>query len=193
MSTVRLLVLGVVRRRGEAHGYAVHRELMSWRVDTWTRVKPPSIYHAIKQLCREGLLAASGPQDSPKGPARVAYRMTPTGEQAFVDLLEVALRNPDVEEFGAGIAFMQCLPRLRVVELLTEQLAATRSIDVDLDAMKAHWPEAGEPPHAQHLLDLWRGAFQSHATWTADMLARIGRGEFEFADALSPANRRKRP
>ena len=26
------------------------RELMSWRVDTWTAVKPPSIYHAIKQL-----------------------------------------------------------------------------------------------------------------------------------------------
>ena len=50
MSTVRLLVLGVVRRHRSAHGYAVQRELMSWRVDTWTRVKPPSIYHAIKPV-----------------------------------------------------------------------------------------------------------------------------------------------
>ena len=72
MSTVRLLVLGVVRTRGEAHGYAVHQELMSWRVDTWTAVKPPSIYHAVKQLEREGLLSGSGRQDSPRGPARVA-------------------------------------------------------------------------------------------------------------------------
>ncbi len=56
--TVRLLVLGVVRLLGEAHGYAVHRELMSWRVDTWTAVKPPSIYHAVKQLEREDKLRA---------------------------------------------------------------------------------------------------------------------------------------
>ncbi|MFC7677165.1 PadR family transcriptional regulator [Mycolicibacterium sp. GCM10028919] len=182
MSTVRLLVLGVVRRHGSAHGYAVHRELMSWRVDTWTRVKPPSIYHAIKQLDREGLLAGSAPQDSPRGPARVAYRITASGERAFLELLEQALRSPDVEDFGAGIAFMRCLPRARVVDLLTAQLATTRSIDHELDSMKPQWPDAGEPPHAAHLLDLWRGAFQSHATWTADMLDRIGRGEFRFVD-----------
>jgi DNA-binding PadR family transcriptional regulator len=182
MSTVRLLVLGVVRRHGSAHGYAVHRELMSWRVDTWTRVKPPSIYHAIKQLDREGLLAGSTPQDSPRGPARVSYRITASGERTFVELLEQALQSPDVEEFGAGIAFMRCLPRARVVNLLTAQLATTRSIDGELNLMKSQWPDAGEPPHAVHLLDLWRGAFRSHATWTADMLDRIARDEFEFTD-----------
>src|SRR5687768_5884957 len=103
MSTVRLLVLGIVRRHGETHGYAVHRELMSWRVDTWTRVKPPSIYHAIKQLDREGLLSGSEPQDSPQGPARVSYRITAEGERVFFHLLEAALRNPDIEELGAGV------------------------------------------------------------------------------------------
>ena len=77
---------------------------------------------------------------------------------------------------------MRCLPRARVVDLLTAQLATTRSIDVELDSMKSQWPDAGEPPHAAHLLDLWRGTFQSHATWTAAMLDRITRGEFRFVD-----------
>ena len=180
MSAVRLLVLGVVRTRGEAHGYAVHRELMSWRVDTWTAVKPPSIYHAVKQLDKEGFLESSDKTDSPRGPARVAYRLTPAGDDEFLRLLEVALTSPDIEEFGAGIAFMRCLPRGRVERLLQEQLTATRAIDDELEAMKSVWPDPGEPPHAQHLLDLWRGSFASNATWTAAMLARIGNGEFRF-------------
>jgi DNA-binding PadR family transcriptional regulator len=188
MSTVRLLVLGVVRRHGEAHGYAVHRELMSWRVDTWTRVKPPSIYHAIKQLNREGLLTGSEPQDSPQGPARVSYRITIDGERVFFELLEAALRNPDVEELGAGVAFMRCLPRSRVRTLLGEQLSTTRVIDGQLEGMKSQWPDPDEPPHASHLLDLWRGSFQSHAAWTAQMLRRIDEGEFQFADERPPAS-----
>ena len=173
MSTVRLLVLGVVRTRGAAHGYAIHRELMGWRVDTWTAVKPPSIYHAVKQLDREGLLTGSGRQDSPSGPARVEYRLTAAGEQEFLRLLEAALVSYDIEELGAGIAFMRSLPRQRVVKLLAQQQAASERIDVELDEMKPQWPDPDAPPHAEHLLDLWRGVFQSNARWTATMLEKL--------------------
>lgn len=182
MSTVRLLVLGVVRKRVEAHGYAIHRELVSWRVDTWTAVKPPSIYHAVKQLEAEGKLTGTGREDSPRGPARVVYRMTSSGEREFVRLLEAALRSPDIEDFGAGIAFMRCLSRARAVELLDEQRELTANIGQELHEMKDQWPDPSEPPHAQHLLDLWRGTFAANATWTADMLARIRAGAFTFAD-----------
>ena len=179
---MRLLVLGVVRARGEAHGYAVHRELMGWRVDTWTAVKPPSIYHAVKQLEREGKLTASQPAASPEGPTRVMYRITDDGEREYFTLLEAALRSPDIEELGAGIAFMRSLPRHRVQELLAEQLAGTLQIGTDLEAMKPQWPDPAEAPHAQHLLDLWRGLFRSNATWVTDMLDRLAAGEFRFAD-----------
>lgn len=182
MSTVRLLVLGVVRARGEAHGYAVHRELMGWRVDTWTAVKPPSIYHAVKQLEREGKLTASQPAASPEGPTRVVYRITDDGEREYFTLLEAALRSPDIEELGAGIAFMRSLPRDRVRALLTEQLATTRRIGIELEEMKPHWPDPAEPPHAQHLLDLWGGVFRSNDAWATEMLDRLAAGEFRFAD-----------
>lgn len=182
MSTVRLLVLGVVRTHGEAHGYAVHRELVAWRVDTWTAVKPPSIYHAVKQLEREGKLAGTGREDSPRGPARVVYRLTADGEREFVRLLDAALQSPEIEEFGAGIAFMRCLPRARVLELLEAQAGTTSSIAAELDGMKSQWPDPAEPPHAQHLLELWRGTFVSNVAWTRDMLIRIRAGAFTFAD-----------
>lgn len=110
------------------------------------------------------------------------YRITDAGEREYFALLEAALRSPDIEEFGAGVAFMQTLPRRRVRELLSEQLVTTRQIDVDLDAMKPQWPDPGEPPHAAHLLDLWRGVFRSNASWTTQMLQRLDNGEFRFAD-----------
>lgn len=180
--TVRLLVLGVVRTRGEAHAYAIHRELMSWRVDTWTAVKPPSIYHTAKQLEREDKLRSVRAEPSPRGPARVVYGITETGAEEFFRLLEAALISPDIEEFGAGIAFMRSLPRDRVAELLAEQLAISRRIGAELQAMKPQWPDPAEPPHAQHLLDLWSGVFGANAGWTAAMLNRLQAGEFRFAD-----------
>ncbi|MGV0745608.1 PadR family transcriptional regulator [Mycolicibacterium sp. XJ870] len=180
--TVRLLVLGVVRTRGDAHAYAIHRELMSWRVDTWTAVKPPSIYHAVKQLEREGKLRSVRAELSPRGPARVVYAVTDSGVDEFYRLLEAALLSPDIEEFGAGIAFMGSLPRDRVVALLTEQLAVSRRIGDELQAMKPQWPDPAQPPHAQHLLDLWTGVFGANAGWTATMLGRVRAGEFRFAD-----------
>lgn len=180
--TVRLLVLGMVRTRGDMHGYAIHRELMSWRVDTWTAVKPPSIYHAVKQLAREELLRAARPTDSPRGPSRVSYAITPAGADEFERLMESALVSADIEELGAGIAFMRCLPRAKVAELLHTQLQMTRDIGTQLHDMKSLWPDPGEPPHAQDLLELWRGSFAAHAAWSADMLRRISAGEFRFAD-----------
>lgn len=177
--TVRLLVLGVVRRHGHAHGYAIHRELMSWRIDTWTAVKPPSIYHSVKQLHREGKLEVAEPQGSPRGPARVVYRITDAGEGEFFTLLEAALTSPEIEEFGAGVATMGCLSRARVQALLEQRLQTTRDIDRELDSMKSRWPDPAAPPHAQHLLDLWRGTFAAQSAWTAQLLGRLD--EFEFA------------
>ena len=131
MTVVRLLVLGAIRVRGQAHGYAVHRELLSWKVETWTAVKPGSIYHALKQLTREGKLDAVGTQVSTEGPGRLLYELTQAGEAEFHQLLYSALSSIQMAELSAGVAFMQTLPRQRVVELLREQhRRATRIGDI---------------------------------------------------------------
>ena len=50
MSAVRMLVLGVLRNLGQAHGYQVRRELLTWRADAWAHVDPGSIYQALRTL-----------------------------------------------------------------------------------------------------------------------------------------------
>lgn len=58
MSVIRLLVLGAVRQHGRAHGYQVRNDLEYWGAHEWSNAKPGSIYHALKQMAKQGLLVA---------------------------------------------------------------------------------------------------------------------------------------
>ncbi|WP_395815600.1 PadR family transcriptional regulator [Archangium minus] len=183
ISVVRLLVLGVIRMRGQAaHGYAVHRELVTWRVDTWTRVKPGSIYHALKQLTKEGKLRAVGVEESTEGPGRTLYELTQEGEAEFRELLDAALSSIEWEELGAGVAFMQTLPRHHVIRLLKEQHRRATEIHVGLEKMVPMFPHRDQPPHTQDLLALWSGGIAATARWTEGLLQRLEAGEYVMAD-----------
>ena len=181
VSVVRLLVLGVVRRQQPTHGYAVRRELLSWRAETWTNVKPGSIYHALKQLTQEGRLRATGTEFGGEGPGRTLFALTEDGEADFVRLLEEALLSVDMEHLGAGIAFMDALPRERVVALLRDQRARTLAVRDDLLAMIPDFPGRHAAPHATDLLELWSGVFDNLAGWNTALVTRMEAGEYRFA------------
>lgn len=181
MSVVRLFVLGVVRTRRRAHGYAVHRELLSWKVETWTNVKPGSIYHALKQLTKEGKLRAAGMEESTEGPGRTLYELTQEGEAEFRQLLDAALSSVGMEELGAGVAFMQTLPRQHVLTLLREQHRhATENRDL-LERLIPTFPDRDQPPHTQDLLTLWSGALAATASWSEKLIQRLEAGEYVMA------------
>jgi DNA-binding PadR family transcriptional regulator len=181
MSVVRLVVLGVMRMRGQAHGYAVHRELLSWRVETWTSVKPGSIYHALKQLTKEGKLRAAGTEESTEGPGRTLYELTEAGGAEFRQLLDAALTSIQLEELGAGVAFMQTLPRQHVIDRLKEQHRRATEISRGLENMMPMFPQRDAPPHTQDLLALWSAAVGATARWTAQLIRRLEAGEYVMA------------
>lgn len=182
MQVVRLLVLGVVRLRGRAHGYAVHRELAGWKIETWTMVKPGSVYHALKQLTKEGLLRDVGTEASREGPGRTLYALTDRGEAEFRRLRDAALTSVRIDELGAGIAFMQTLPRGQAVALLRDRHRRTAELAAGLTGMKASFPDRAEPPHTQDLLALWSGALTATVGWTALLIGRLEAGEYAMAD-----------
>ncbi|MEV0296302.1 PadR family transcriptional regulator [Nocardia sp. NPDC050710] len=182
MSAVRLLVLGVIRKKQSAHGYAVRSELLSWRAETWTNVKPGSIYHALKQLTAEGKLSTYGTESSDKGPGRTLFALTEAGESEFRALMDAALVSVDMEELGAGIAFMDALPRAHVIEKLREQRRNSAAIRDELLAMIPSFPGRYESPHATDLLELWSGVFDNLSGWTGSVLARLEAGEYRMSD-----------
>jgi DNA-binding PadR family transcriptional regulator len=179
---VRLLVLGIVRMHGRAHGYAVHRELLAWRVDTWTRVRPGSIYHALKQTTKEGKLRVVGVEGSSQGPGRTLYELTGEGEAEYRQLLDAALSSIDLTEFGAGVAFMQTLPRQHVIDLLRAQQRRATEISAGLERMMPAFPDRDEPPHVQDLLALWSTGVAATAGWTEALVRRLEEGRYVMAD-----------
>lgn len=177
MSAVRLLVLGIVRKYGQTHGYRVYRDIMTWRAETWASVKPGSVYSALKTLEREGMLSTVMVETSAEGPTRTIYRMNEAGETEFFRLLENALTDIELHIVGAGVALMDALPRARAIELLGQRLAQLVKMRDDLSDMLANYPQSGNPPQHRPLLTQWIMFFDSAARWTRDVIDGLESGE----------------
>lgn len=184
MSAIRLLVLGSVRHHGRAHGYQVRGDLESWGAHEWSTAKPGSIYHALKQLARQGLLVADEVEPSAAGgPPRVVHSITDAGTRTFFTLLRGALSSPDtkLDVLSAGLGFMVSLPRDEVAGLLRERLDGLRAWHASVS--EYYSPEQGPASlgHIGEIMNLWVHTADTSAVWTRGLIERIEAGAHIFA------------
>ncbi|MGA4992467.1 PadR family transcriptional regulator [Nonomuraea bangladeshensis] len=173
MSATRLLVLGVVRLHGQAHGYLVSSELESWEAGQWAGLRSGSIYHALRQLAKEGLLDTS---EVYQWPGRVDYAINEKGEETFLRLLRSALRVPDrrPELLNAALVLLPALPVAEVIELLKERVEA---LDGEREQLVATAREGERPRSVAELFDLRAAQTAGEAAWVRDLIGRLERGE----------------
>lgn len=184
MSAIRLLVLGAVRQHGRAHGYQVRNDLEYWGAHEWSHAKPGSIYHALKQMAKEGLLHAHEIAPSTAGgPPRTEYELTARGTEEYFALLRDALvtydQRGDVKT--AAIGFMVDLPRAEAVALLKER---TRRIEGWRSSVTEHYvPEEGPAQlgHIGEIMNMWVHTADSEAAWTQGLVERVESGAYVFA------------
>ncbi|SEG83672.1 DNA-binding transcriptional regulator, PadR family [Nonomuraea solani] len=177
MSATRLLVLGVVRLLGEAHGYLVGAELESWEAGRWAGLRSGSIYHALRQLAKDGLLDVT---EVHEWPGRVDYAINGEGEAEFLRLLRNALSVPDrrPEVFGAAVVLLPALPKEETIALLKERLGALEGEEARIAAaMGEATREAARPGSLVRLFDLRAQQVAGDAAWTRGLIARLERGE----------------
>ncbi|MYT31827.1 MULTISPECIES: PadR family transcriptional regulator [unclassified Streptomyces] len=189
MSAIRLLVLGAVRQHGRAHGYQVRNDLEYWGAHEWSHAKPGSIYHALKQMAKQGLLLAHDVAPSTAGgPPRTEYEVTPAGEEEYFRLLRAALaqRDPRTDLLSAGIGFIVDLPRDEAVALLRERVRALEEWRATVTS--SYVPEGGPERlgHIGELMDMWVHAADSGAAWTRGLIERIEGGAYVFAGEGEP-------
>ncbi|WP_129841662.1 PadR family transcriptional regulator [Streptomyces sp. RFCAC02] len=180
MSVIRLLVLGAIRQHGRAHGYQVRADLDFWGAHEWSGTKPGSIYHALRQMTKEGLLLAHGVEPSTAGgPPRSVYELTAAGEAAYLALLRASLRAHDqrIEVLTAAVGFLVDLPRGEAVALLRERVAA---LEAWRDEVVRQWtPDGGT--HITEIMRLWVHRAESDAAWTRDLIGRLEGGAHVMA------------
>ena len=185
VSTTRLLILGVVRAAQPVHGYDVRRELLSWHADEWAHVAPGSIYHALKRLAEEGLLAEVATEQVGSRPARTSYKMTDKGEVEFQDLLRRywwEYATP-VDPFQAAFAFLAALPPAEAAGALRNR-ARLHRLFVDGTRVRMAATANPEPPHVQEMFELAMAKATVEADWCERVAQRVENGEL-FGDPYS--------
>ncbi|MGW6938839.1 PadR family transcriptional regulator [Streptomyces xanthophaeus] len=184
MSAIRLLVLGAVRQHGRAHGYQVRNDLEYWGAHEWSNTKPGSIYHALKQMAKQGVLLAHEVAPSAAGgPPRTEYEVTDAGRAEYFKLLREALAAYDqkADLLSAAIGFMVDLPRAEVLELLRERLA--KLADWRGSVTDYYTPEGGpgQLGHIGEIMHRWVHSADAEAEWTRGLIGRIEGGAYSFA------------
>lgn len=177
---IRLLILGILKRRGSAHGYRMYRDLVEWRVETWTVIRPGSIYHALTQMEKHGYITEVAADPSQKlGPSKSEYSITASGEEEFATLLRTALKNIDIVSLSVGIAFMEYLPRTEVVALLQQRAHAEREVTTFLNTLPTE-PMPSTPAKHPELLRIWSDSFTNAAASTEKLIQAIQSGKYVF-------------
>lgn len=189
MSAIRLLVLGAVRMHGRAHGYQVRNDLEYWGAHEWSHAQPGSIYHALKQLAKQGLLHAHETAPSTAGgPPRTEYGITGAGTEEYFRLLRDALASYDqrTDVKSAAIGFIVDLPRGEVLALLAERIRRIEEwrADVRERYIAGHGPE--QLGHIGEIMNLWLHTADGESEWTRGLIGRIEGGAYTFAGEGDP-------
>ncbi|MFB7078884.1 PadR family transcriptional regulator [Streptomyces sp. NPDC056308] len=189
MSAIRLLVLCAVRQHGRAHGYQVRNDLEYWGAHEWSNAKPGSVYHALKQMAKQGLLIAHETAPSTAGgPPRTEYEITERGNEEYLALLRAALTSYDqkLDVLSAGLGGIVDLERAEAVALLKERVAGLAAWRASVT--EYYTPEAGPGSlgHIGEIMNMWVHSADAGAEWTRGLIARIEGGAYTFAGEGEP-------
>lgn len=174
-----------------AHGYLIRNTLLAWGAEGWANVKWGSIYHALRQLAKEGLMTA---EEIAESPGRIDYALTDAGEAEFLRLLREALARPDhrPDLLAAGLALLTALPRAEVIALLGQRLAGLEAIRGELLGQADQTVEGSGPgcvpAQILEVYSLLAHAATGGADWTRELIDRLRAGAYVMAD--EPAGNR---
>lgn len=173
------MVLGVMHQHRQTHGYQVYHDLTSWQAETWTKIRPGSIYHALTQLEKQGMLTNHGLKDGQKGSSKTVYSITKKGEHELVALVEQALVSYDQEVFTAGLAFMSVLSRQKAISLAEERLNNHTETVVFLSKLPRTDVPATPQQHSA-IITSWSAVFEATAKWQRQFIRDLKSGMYRF-------------
>ncbi len=181
MSATKLLVLGIVHLSGGAHGYQVRSELQSWGAETWAKIKPGSVYHALKKAAADGLLTEHA-EPGQSGPERILYRATARGRDEIVELVRDGLRRThDPDMLNAAITMLPMLTRADAIVHVNERVAR---LEAELVGQAKFWenPNPDTPEHVRDQAELWAGHARTELEWAKSLSKRLSDGAYIMAD-----------
>lgn len=93
MSTTRLFILGALARIGPMHGHQIRREAQLNRTDTWSNVKPGSLYGALQRMEKDGAIEIVRTEQEGNRPERTIYAITDKGRVELIAIRDAIMRD----------------------------------------------------------------------------------------------------
>src|SRR5215813_1736652 len=119
-----LLVLGVLHR-GNFHPYEIKRRLQNALIECYTDVDVGTLYYAIRQLEKSGLIAAVRRERVARGGMRTVYGISAGGKRRFQQLLteQFAAQGPVAQTLYGAMLFLQFSNLPLIADLLRTRIA----------------------------------------------------------------------
>jgi DNA-binding PadR family transcriptional regulator len=120
----KLLILGVLHR-GNFHPYEIKRRLENAMVECYTDVEVGTLYYAIRQMEKEGLISAVSQQRVARGGMRTIYKITAKGKTEFLGLLhrQFEEEGPVSQTLYGALLFLHISDPAIVQDLIRARIA----------------------------------------------------------------------
>ncbi len=112
------------------HGYEIQQILQSSHIDLWTNIQTNSIYHALRQMEKEGLIEEFSKEAAGKR-VRVVYTITEQGKAEYLSTLKTTLQQPTKNvpsNLYASLSFLKDLSFTKSIDLITEHIQELENI-----------------------------------------------------------------
>jgi DNA-binding PadR family transcriptional regulator len=119
----RLLVLGVLHR-GDFHPYEIKRRLKAAMVECYIDIDVGTLYYAVRQLEKDGFIAAVAHERVARGGVRTIYRITPAGKAEFLDGLyqQLETEGPVSDSLYGALLFLHLADPPKIIDSLKRRL-----------------------------------------------------------------------
>ena len=133
----RALILGVLHR-GDFHPYEIKRRLENAMVECYIDVDVGTLYYAIRQLEKEGLISAVSRERVARGGIRTVYRITPQGKAEFQTLLHRQFegQGPVSQTLYGALLFLHLADPALVEDLLRRRIERLDELIVKLGPIR---------------------------------------------------------
>lgn len=120
----RLLILGVLHR-GDFHPYEIKRRLENAMVECYIDVDVGTLYYAIRQLEKEGLISAVSQERVARGGMRTVYRISASGRAELRELLhrQFEEEGPVSQTLYGALLFLHLSDLATVEDLVRRRIA----------------------------------------------------------------------
>jgi len=120
----RLLILGVLHR-GDFHPYEIKRRLEAAMVECYIDVDVGTLYYAVRQLEKDGSIAAVAHERVARGGMRTIYRLTSAGRAEFRDGLhrQFEAEGPVSQALYGALLFLHLADPVVVEDALRRRIA----------------------------------------------------------------------